>query len=137
MITFFDSNIFVYALDFSEPEKRLTAIARIEQGRTNGTVALSTQVLHEFYSICRLKLKPELPHDEAAKAVGHLCEFLVLGSTAVSVQSALNLVQQHQLGWWDALILEAAMRVDADLLVSEDGQHGRRFGKLRVENPFM
>lgn len=137
MITFFDSNIFVYALDRAEPIKQPRALARIEQARAAGTVALSTQVLHEFYNICTRKLKPALTHATAAQAVNHLCEFVVLGSTAISVQSALGLVRQHQIGWWDALILEAALRSDADVLVSEDGQHERRFGKLRVENPFV
>jgi predicted nucleic acid-binding protein len=137
MITFIDSNIFVYAFDRAYPEKQRLALARIEQARAVGTIALSTQVLHEFYNICRRKLKPELTHEQASLAVNYLCEFLVLGSTALSVQTALVLVQQHQLSWWDALILEAALRADADILVSEDGQHEQRFGKLRLENPFI
>ena len=33
-------------------------------------------------------------------------------------------------------ILEAALRADADVLVSEDFQNGQRFGKLVLENPF-
>jgi predicted nucleic acid-binding protein len=137
MITFIDSNIFVYAFDHTYPVKQRLALAGNEQARANGTVALSTQVLHEFYNICRRKIEPELTHEQASLAVKHLCEFLVLGSTALSVQSALVLVHQHQLSWWDALILEAALRADADILVSEDVQHERRFGKLRMENPFI
>jgi predicted nucleic acid-binding protein len=136
MITFFDSNIFVYAFDESEPIKKAIALNRIERARSVGVVALSTQVLHEFYNICTRKLKPALSHEEAAIAVNHLCEFLVMGSTATSVKASLELVHQHQLSWWDALILETALRADANILVSEDGQHGRKFGKLEVENPF-
>jgi predicted nucleic acid-binding protein len=136
MITFFDSNVFVYAFDGSEASKKAIALNRIEEARAAGSVHLSTQVLHEFYSICTRKLKPALGHAEAATAVNHLCEFSVLGSTASTVKAALVLIEQHQLSWWDALILEAAIRANADILVSEDGQHGRLFGKLRVENPF-
>ncbi len=137
MITFFDTNIFIYAIDDSENIKRVKSMARIEQARSQGKVALSTQVLHEFYNISRRKLRPPLSHSQAAQAVTHLCEFLVLGSMAASVQAALLLHEQHQLSWWDALILETALRSDADVLVSEDFQHGRRFGKLVVENPFL
>jgi predicted nucleic acid-binding protein len=136
MITFFDTNIFIYAFDESEPTKKAIALSRIEQARSAGLVGLSTQVLHEFYNIGTRKLKPALSHEEAATAVNHLCEFLVMGSTATSVKASLELVHQHKLSWWDALILESAQRADADILVSEDGQHGRRFGKLQVENPF-
>ena len=84
MITFFDSNIFVYALDRAEPVKQPKALARIEQARAEGNVALSTQVLHEFYSICTRKLKPALTHASAAQAIHHLCEFVVLEHIADS-----------------------------------------------------
>jgi predicted nucleic acid-binding protein len=53
------------------------------------------------------------------------------------VIEATRLAQRYQLQWWDALILEAALRAQADVLVSEDGQHGQRFGKLMVDNPFV
>ena len=59
-----------------------------------------------------------------------------MGSTAQSVQTAIVLAQEHQVHWWDALILEAALRARADLLLSEDGPPGRRYGDLVVENPF-
>lgn len=137
MITFFDTNIFIYAIDDSESIKRAKATSRIEQARSQGTVTLNTQVLHEFYNISRRKLKPPLAHTQAAQAITHLCEFSVVSSTAASVQSALLLVEQHKLSWWDALILEAALRTYADVLVSEDFSHGQRFGKLVIENPFL
>jgi predicted nucleic acid-binding protein len=38
---------------------------------------------------------------------------------------------------WDALIVQAALSGGADVLYSEDLQHGRRFGELRIENPFL
>jgi predicted nucleic acid-binding protein len=137
LITFIDSNIFIYAIDQSEPIKRHKAIKRIEKARTEGTIALSTQVLHEFYNISTRKLKPELPHAQAAQAVNSLCEFTVLGSSAASVRTALDLKVSHQISWWDALIVEAALRADASVLITEDGQHGREYGKLRLENPFV
>lgn len=136
MITFFDTNILIYAIDESEPTKRQRAVARIEQARTQGTVMLSTQVLHEFYNISQRKLRPPLPQEQAVQAVRGLCEFPVMGSSSASVLAALQIMQEHKISWWDALILEAALRADADVLVSEDDQHGTRFGKLVVENPF-
>ena len=60
-----------------------------------------------------------------------------MGSTAQSVLAAAQLAERYQLQWWDALILESALRANADLLLTEDGQHGQRFGKLVVENPFL
>jgi predicted nucleic acid-binding protein len=75
MITFIDSNIFVSAFDRAYPVKQRLALARIEQARANGTVALSTQVLHEFYNICRRKIEPELTHEQASLAVNIYVSF--------------------------------------------------------------
>jgi predicted nucleic acid-binding protein len=136
MIVFFDSNVLVYLFDRNEPEKQAKAIARFTHAMQHDHIVLSTQVLHEFVNVVTRKLKPALTMQEASERVKQLCEFEVIGSHSTSVQAAMALAQQHQISWWDALILEAALRADADLLITEDGQHGRRFGKLRVDNPF-
>ena len=136
MICFFDTNVLVYAVDAGDPARRERALNRLARAASEGTVVLSTQVLQEFYAITTRKLQPPLPSPEAAAQVQRLCAFQVMGSTAQSVQAAIALAQEHQLQWWDALILEAALRAGADVLISEDGQAGRRFGRLVVENPF-
>ena len=127
----------VYAVDSSDRVRQAQAIARFERACANDTVALSTQVLHEFYSIVTTKLRPPLSTREASAQVRQLCAFHVAGSSSQSVQDAIELAQKHKLHWWDALILESALRIGADVLVSQDGQHGQRFGKLVVENPFL
>ena len=136
MICFFDTNVLVYAVDAGDPARHERALNRLARAASEGTVVLSTQVLQEFYAITTGKLQPPLPAPEAAAQVQRLCAFQVMGSTAQSVQAAIALAQEHQLQWWDALILEAALRAGADVLISEDGQAGRRFGRLVVENPF-
>ena len=137
MTTFFDTNILVYAVDAGDPARKEIAIERFARAVKDDSIVLSTQVLQEFYSITTRKLRPPLSAREAASQVGQLCAFDVVGSTAESVLAAVELQQKHHLSWWDALILEAALRANADVLVSQDGQHGQRFGKLVVENPFL
>ena len=137
MSTFFDTNILVYAVDAGDPARKEIAIERFARAVKDDSIALSTQVLQEFYSITTRKLKPPLSAREAASQVSQLCAFHVVGTTAESVLAAVELQQKHRLSWWDALILEAALRANADVLVSEDGQHGQRFGKLVIENPFL
>lgn len=136
MIRFFDTNVLVYAVDAGDPARRERALECLARAARDDTVVLSTQVLQEFYAIATRKLNPPLPPREAALQVQRLCAFQVMGSTAQSVQAAIALAQEHQLHWWDALILEAALRAGADVLLSEDGQAGRRYGRLVVENPF-
>lgn len=137
MSTFFDTNVLVYAVDAGNPQRQAVAIERFGRAVKDDSVVLSTQVLQEFYSVTTRKLKPPLSAREAASQITHLSAFEVVGATADSVLAAAELAQKHRLQWWDALILEAALRANAAVLVSHDGQHGQRFGKLVVENPFL
>ncbi|NJM44197.1 MAG: PIN domain-containing protein [Brachymonas sp.] len=61
----------------------------------------------------------------------------LISSDAMSIQAALRVMQHYQTSWWDALILEAALRANADVLVSEDFSHGQRFGKRGCGDPFL
>lgn len=137
MICFFDTNVLVYTVDASDPARQERAIDCIARAVRDDTIVVSTQVLQEFYNITTRKLRPPLSAREAARQVGHLSSFEVVGASAQSVSAAIELAQQHQLSWWDALILEAALRANADVLYTEDGQHGQRFGTLTVTNPFL
>lgn len=137
MICFFDTNILVYTVDASDPPRREAAIACLAKAVRDDTIALSTQVLQEFYNITTRKLKPPLSRREAAQQIAHLSAFDIVGATSSSILAATELADKHQMDWRDALILEAALRANADVLYSEDGQHGQRFGTLTVTNPFV
>jgi predicted nucleic acid-binding protein len=137
MITFIDSNVLLYTIDNSNAAKQSQAIEAVARASSQGGVVISTQVLVEFFNISTSKLKPGLTHQAASEMLERLCEFEVIPSSAQGVLQATKLVQRYKLQWWDALILEAAVRANADTLLSEDGQHGQRFGKLVVHNPFQ
>lgn len=137
MICFFDTNVLVYCMDAGDPERQARAIERFSLACERDTVVLSAQVLQEFYAVTTRKLQPPLSPAAAQAQIERLASFEVVGSSATSVLEATRLAARHQLQWWDALILEAALRAQADVLVSEDGQHGQRFGKLTIENPFL
>ncbi len=52
------------------------------------------------------------------------------------ILSASRLSERHSTDFWDALIVEAALRAGATELVTEDLHDGHRFGELTVRNPF-
>ncbi len=137
MIAFFDTNILVYMLDQSETRKQGLAIDCFSNAVHHDTITLSTQVLQEFYNITTRKLRPALSAQEAQLQVRHLCAFEVVGSAASTIIGAMDIVQRYPMQWWDALILEAALRAKAEVLYTEDLQHGQRFGTLTVVNPFL
>ena len=61
----------------------------------------------------------------------------VVASDMALVDAAIEKSIQHQLSIWDAMVIEAALRADAQTLYSEDLSHGQRFGPLTVVNPFL
>ncbi len=136
MTVFIDTNILVYAHDQRDEKKALTAIALLTQLWTDRTGALSTQVLQEFYSVATGKLRPPMSPGEARQVVADYAEWAVVETTPQLIVSATVLHEQHDVSFWDSLIVEAALLSGADTLLTEDLQDGRRFGGLTVRNPF-
>ena len=47
-----------------------------------------------------------------------------------------DIQQRQRFGFYDSLVVAAALEAGCRRLLSEDLQHGQRIGALRVENPF-
>lgn len=131
--SFVDTNVFLYAIDTSEPDKRQRAA---EVLRTTTDICLSTQVLNEFYVAATRKLKPPLPESLAAAAVDRLGRYHCVAVDAELVLRAIRAGQRWQLSHWDALMLAAAQQADCDVLLTEDLAHGAHYDGVRIENPF-
>ena len=54
----------------------------------------------------------------------------------LEIQSASELEEQHQLSFWDALIVAAAVKGGASRILTEDMSPGRVISGVRIENPF-
>ncbi|MHB0981679.1 MAG: PIN domain-containing protein [Thermoleophilia bacterium] len=134
---FLDTNVLVYVFDKDEPAKQAQAThifqALVEEGRA----LLSTQVLQEFYAVSTGKLRSPLTLAEAGTALEAFARLPVVMVTPDVVLGAARLHRSDSVSFWDALIVQAALSAGADVLYSEDLQHGRRFGGLRIENPFL
>ncbi len=50
---------------------------------------------------------------------------------------ALQRVQQSRISYWDALIVESAIRSGATILYTEDMHHSTSYGTLQIRNPFL
>ncbi len=136
MLPFFDTNVLVYAFDKGAPEKRAIALDLIEQHLVEGEGAISVQVLREFYSVVR-RGPQSLSDEDAAAAVTRLAGFYPLREDVNMVLDAVRRHQEMSLSFWDALIVEAALKAGADRLFTEDLQHGQIIEGMRVENPFL
>ena len=134
---FVDTNILIYAhsVGDNDPRARLSRQILASLWKTDRGV-VSTQVLQEFYAVATRKLRPPLPKKQARDIVASYCTWCSVNTDPLLIISASRLEEDHSLAFWDALIIEAALRAGATKLLSEDLQHGRRFGDLVVENPF-
>lgn len=136
-VTFVDTNILIYSLDANDEVKHRSAENVLVQLWTSGLGVLSSQVLQEFYNVATCKLRPALTPPQARQVINDYSDWCLVDTDPLLIISASRLSEQHSINFWDALIVEAALRAGADELVTEDLQHGRRFGKLTLRNPFL
>ena len=131
MKPFFDTNVLVYAV-LSDDPRCATAVRLLTAGG-----AVSIQVLNEFVNVARNKLKWPWVDIEATLALVLDRSRQVLDISLHTHQAAVALSRDHNLAFYDALIVAAALEARCDTLFSEDMQHGRRFGDLAIQNPFL
>ena len=136
-MTFVDTNILVYAHNTHDETKYRAAEKLLIQLWASGLGVLSSQVLQEFYSVVTRKLRPPLTPPQARQVVHDYSEWCHIDTDPLLILSASRCSEQHSINFWDALIVESALRVGATELVTEDLQHGHRFGALIVRNPFL
>lgn len=132
---FVDTNILLYGIDDQDSRKQnlaLQLLASLDNGQSG---VLSTQVLFEFaYNLTR---KFKLSRNTASLMTAAYLKWRVVESDAALVIQALARSAQNDLSIWDAMVIEAAQRAKAEVLYTEDLQHGQRFGTLTVVNPFL
>jgi predicted nucleic acid-binding protein len=134
--TFVDTNVLLHAHDASETEKQPIARALLGDLWAEGSGALSTQVLQEFYVVATRKFDPPMSRPAAREIVALYGTWPLVRTDLPLILAASQLEERHALSFWDALIVEAARRVGATHLVTEDLQGERRIGGVRIENPF-
>ena len=134
--TFFDTNVLVYAFDRGSPEKRRTAMRRLQEHGESGTLVISTQVLSEFYVSVTRKLARPLPEDDAAEVLEQLSTFPVVVTDVPLVLRSVALARRAKLSYWDAMILQAAVEARCTELLSEDFQAGAVLESVRIRNPY-
>jgi predicted nucleic acid-binding protein len=133
---FLDSNVLIYAFDTQEPVKRARSRALIE-GLPAESIVLSAQVVNEFYFTVTRKLRRALSAAAAEEAVRGLSGLRILPLDHRLSLAAMEIVRKHQLSIWDALIVQSAIEGKCRTLFSEDFQNGRKYGALKVVNPFV
>jgi len=135
-----DTNILVYCFDPRSPEKQRIARALLLSGVERGSLCLAQQAIIEFYSTIIRPIKGfgQLLDERTARQETErlLAEFTIIYSNAAVIRTALRGTAEHQLSWFDAHMWAYAEVFGLDELLSEDFQHDRVYGRVRVVNPF-
>lgn len=108
----------------------------MERHLVEGDGMISVRVLREFYSASR-KPKRALSDEQAEEMVGCFSTFRAPPEDARMMLGAVRRTRYHSLSFWDALIVEAALKGGADRLLTEDLRHGQVIEGLRIQNPFL
>lgn len=134
-LAFFDTNIFVYADDTSDPARQARAIQLITSYQRTSLMVISIQVLQEYFATVtrKLRLDPEM----AQRKVEILARSRVVRFAEDDVIAAIELHRLRRISFWDAMIVHAARLAGAEVLYSEDMQHGAILAGVRIDNPFL
>lgn len=136
-LCFVDTNVLIYALSPNEALKQARAREWLGELRVSGHARFSVQVLQEFYSVATAKARPALPHSVAVLAVRALWSLSPIAVDAALLDAAWAIEERYSISWWDALIVAAAQLQGCRYLLTEDLQHGQRFGEVEIVNPFV
>jgi predicted nucleic acid-binding protein len=126
---FIDTNILIYA-------QSAGAKSDIARDVMLAGGVISVQVLNEFAAVLRRKFHQDWPEIAAAVADVRAALDPVRAVAVDTHEAALALARDNRLGFYDALIVAAALEARCDLLLTEDMQAGRRIGELAIVNPF-
>lgn len=141
VVSLIDTNILVYRYDPRYPEKQQRATKLLREGILEGNLRLPHQSLIEFLAAVTRQSKSGtslLSKTEAIRETEELLlQFSILYPTEAIVRTALRGMATYQLSWFDAHIWAYAECYGLPQILSEDFQHGRRYGTVRILNPFL
>ena len=134
---FVDAHILVYAHDLSAKDRHAKASAVIESLWEAETGVISTQVLQEFYVTVTRKIKNPLKPDEAREIIRNYIAWPVQINDPETTIRASEIEEKNSLSFWDALIVAAALRLQAQKIITEDLNHGQGIEGILIENPLL
>lgn len=133
---FIDTNVFIYLFDETSLEKSRTAEELICQFLENGSGCISYQVVQETLNIVTRKLKAS--PEEARRLLDNVLEPLWrVNPSRTMFRRGLELQSRYKFGFYDSLIIAAALDVGCRTLYTEDLQHEQQIEGLTIVNPFQ
>ena len=141
MAALVDTNILVYCWDWRFPEKLAVARETVRLGLDAEKICLPHQAVVEFMAVVIRPLaggSSLLTHENAWRETENLLSgFPILYPNDGVVRTALRGMATYRLSWYDAHLWAYAEHYGMSEVLSEDFDHGRLYGTVRVRNPFV
>ena len=135
-----DTNVLVYRYDSRFPDKQRIAVDVLRDGIASGHARVAHQSILEFVAAVT-RGEPEnrlLDFEEARREAEELmAQFPIIYPDEAVLRMALRGAAAYGLSWFDAHIWAYAEVHGITELFSEDFQHGRMYGTVTVQNPFL
>jgi len=132
---FVDTNILIYAHDVDAGAKHQVAKTVLRELWSQRSGVLSMQVLQEFYVNVTRKIASPLSKDVARLVVNSYSVWCI-ETTPAEITTAFRIEDESRIGFWDALIVAAAVKCGALRILSEDLNAKQVVAGVRIENPF-
>jgi len=134
---FFDSNVFVYLFDETDDRKRDTAERIVDSALQTHNASISFQVVQEILNVLTRKLPMPMTAEGAKRFMEQvLAPLWRVSPSSALYNRALDIQDRYRYGFYDSLIVAAALDAGCSRLYSEDLQDGHRIEGLTIENPF-
>ena len=102
----------------------------------SGLGVISTQVLQEFFVNVVQKIPKPIDKQQAKEIVRDFLKWHVVVNTGDSIVDAIDICIRFGYSFWDSMIIEAAIKGGATVLISEDLQDGQTVSGVTIKNPF-
>ena len=133
-MVFIDTNVWVYALSGQDNVKRRIAIDLIAKSYRSDAICVSSQVLKEFANFAFKKTKKSAA--QINEMLSRIASYGFVAETKELVFASVTGKEKWQVGFYDALIIEAANKAGCSILYTEDLNDGQVYGEVLVVNPF-
>ena len=143
MATLVDTNVIVYCFDARDAEKQRIARELLRRGMIEGELVLPHQAIIEFVAAVTRPRKdlggaPLLVREHAYRQARELMsQYPILYPGPEVLDTALLGAATYGLPWFDAHLWAYAEVNGLSELLSEDFEHGRYYGSVRVVDPFL
>jgi predicted nucleic acid-binding protein len=135
-----DTNVLVYRFDHRFPEKQRIATEILRRGIIEDSVRLPHQAILEFIAAVTRPIRGHIilkQPDALREAEEFLKQFTVLYPNEAILRNAIRGCAAYRLNWFDAHLWSFAEHYGLGEILTEDLQHGRLYGSVRVVNPFL